>query len=275
LFDTAACYLLIRSQFPFFKFRQALCVTFLGIFGNAAAFSAGIIPLQSYYLYKCNIEVGNTVGLMNLKYIFHKSTILIYAAIMMIIAGNQISADIPSLMKYIYTGFTLCAVIIIFLILICTLRPVQQFLLYMIEKLPNTEKWMHRKSVLSSNLKCLYNESKKVLKNKSCCIEIMLINILKLFCFYSIPFMCVKILGFSGLTFVKAQAISSVMLLIMGVMPNIAGIGPAEFTFMLLFSAFLGKVETSSALILYRTVTYFFPFLLSISVFLRIKSTDQ
>lgn len=55
-----------------------------------------------------------------------------------------------------------------------------------------------------------------------------------------------------------------------------AGIGPAEAAFLLLYSACIGRVPASAALILYRTATYFFPFLISIGVFFKIekKVTD-
>ncbi|MCD8239554.1 MAG: lysylphosphatidylglycerol synthase domain-containing protein [Clostridiales bacterium] len=271
LLDSAACYILMRSRFPSFGFKQALGVTFIGIFGKTAAFSAGIIPLQGYYLYKYNIEPGKTVGLMNLKYIFHKFAVFVYAAAALLL-NSFVGLEIPSLMKYVYLGFGLSGIIIIFLILICALPAVQRLLLSLTEKLPNSGKWAHRKEVWSSSLKSIYEESKNVLKNKGCCIKIISVNLFKLFWFYAVTFICIKVLGFSGLNFTETQILSAVMLLITGVLPNVAGVGSAEAAFMLLFSAFLGKTGTSSALILYRSVTYFFPFLLSIPVFLYIKS---
>ena len=273
LLDSAACYILIHSQFSFFKFRQAIGITFLGIFGNVATFSAGIIPLQSYYLYKYGIEVGNSVGMINLKYIFHKLTIFIYAFVTILVNKQWLRSTIPNITKYIYIGFAVCAIILIFLILICTLRSVQLTLLKLIDKLPDTKKWKNRKDVWRSNLKVLYDESKKVVGCKTCCISIIIINILKLFLLYSIPFICIKVLGFSGLTFTETHILSSIMLLIIGVLPNVAGIGPTEFAFLMLFSTFLGKIQAPSALILYRIATYFFPFLLSILVFLKIKNS--
>ncbi len=269
--DSAACYLLIHSQFPFFKFRQALVVTFIGIFGNVATFSAGIIPMQSYYLYKYGIQVGNSVGMMNLKYIFHKLTIFIYAGVMIFFNRVWIKSAVPELMKYIYIGFGVCAVIIEFLILICTLEPVQKLLMKLIEKLPDTSKWEKRKSVWISNLQALYKESKTILSNKICCINIVAVNLLKLFCLYTIPFVCIKMLNLPEIIFTEIQILSSVMLLITGVLPNIAGLGAAEFSFLLIFSNFMGRIEASSALVLYRTATYFFPFILSIFVVFNIK----
>ena len=59
------------------------------------------------------------------------------------------------------------------------------------------------------------------------------------------------------------------MLLITSALPNVAGVGPVEFAFLLLFSQTADAGAASAALVLYRVATDFFPFLLSVIVFLR------
>lgn len=59
------------------------------------------------------------------------------------------------------------------------------------------------------------------------------------------------------------------MLLITSALPNVAGVGPMEFAFLLLFAPWADTAIASSALVLYRVATYFFPFFLSVIVFLR------
>ena len=58
------------------------------------------------------------------------------------------------------------------------------------------------------------------------------------------------------------------VLLITNALPNVAGVGPMEFAFLLLFAPWSDTTVASSALVLYRVATYFFPFLLSVIVFL-------
>ena len=65
-----------------------------------------------------------------------------------------------------------------------------------------------------------------------------------------------------------AQMLASLMLLITSALPNVAGVGPMEFAFLLLFAPWADTAIASSALVLYRVATYFFPFLLSVIVFL-------
>lgn len=61
------------------------------------------------------------------------------------------------------------------------------------------------------------------------------------------------------------------MHMIANALPNVAGIGPAEFSFLLVLSHYLAGGKLSSALVLYRTATYFFPFMVSIFVSLAVQ----
>ena len=54
-------------------------------------------------------------------------------------------------------------------------------------------------------------------------------------------------------------------------MPCPMGVGPVEFAFVLIFSHYMEYAQASSALILYRIATFFFPFILSVIVFLRVQ----
>lgn len=271
LLDVVTRRIVIRMRMPTFGMKQAAGITFLGIFGNVSTFSAGIIPMQSYYLYQYGIPAGNSIGMLILIYIFHKLTVFLYAAVMMLIHGVWIKETMPQLSKYIVLGFIVCALIILVLILICTWETLQRFGIWAINKLPETDKWKRKKEIWTKNLESLYRESKNLLKNRSCCLRLILVDILKLSCLYMIPFWCIRALGLPEIGFCEAQALSSIMILITGVLPNIAGMGPAELSFILLFSACIGRAQATAALILYRIVTYFFPFLISVVVFLRIE----
>ena len=80
-----------------------------------------------------------------------------------------------------------------------------------------------------------------------------------------------KMLGISGPAFWQVQLLTALMHLISNALPNVAGVGPVEFAFVLIFSHYMEYAQASSALILYRVATFFFPFVLSIFVFLRVQ----
>ena len=80
-----------------------------------------------------------------------------------------------------------------------------------------------------------------------------------------------RMLGLSGLSFWQVQMLTTLMHLISNALPNVAGVGPVEFAFVLIFSHYMEYAQASSALILYRIATFFFPFILSVIVFLRVQ----
>ena len=120
LLEAAVCFVLIRGQLSSFTYRQAVDVTFLRVFGNVATFSAGTIPMQSYYLHRCGLMAGSGVSTMTVEYVFHKASILAYATLMLLVQGRWISLNGAELAHYLMLGYVIGALIIAGLILACT-----------------------------------------------------------------------------------------------------------------------------------------------------------
>ena len=136
-------------------------------------------------------------------------------------------------------------------------------------KLPHTPKWYERREKWANSLTELNREAKKVLLVPSIRVKGIAVSLVKLFVLYSIPCAALRLVGCTALNFAQAQMLASLMLLITSALPNVAGVGPMEFAFLLLFAPWADTAIASSALVLYRVATYFFPFLLSVIVFLR------
>lgn len=271
LLESGICAVLVRARLPGFSFREAMEVTFLGVFGNVATFAVGSIPMQSLRLRQCGLTIGHGVGMMTVEYIFHKTSILLYAAAMLLLQGSWLRKTAPELQRWLLPGFGVCAAIAGALVLVCTWGRLKDLVLRLIGLLPETEKWERRKTAWRVNLESLYAESQHVLKSRACCGKILLLNAAKLLCLYSAAYLAVELLGAEGLSFGRAQLLASLMLLIASALPNVAGVGPAEFAFLLLFGRYMDYAQASAALILYRTATYFFPFAVSVLFTLHIQ----
>lgn len=141
--------------------------------------------------------------------------------------------------------------------------------LLLLGKLPHTPKWDERREKWANSLTELNREAKKVLLVPSIRVKGIAVSLVKLFVLYSIPYAALRLVGCTALNFAQAQLLASLMLLITSALPNVAGVGPMEFAFLLLFAPWADTAIASSALVLYRVATYFFPFLLSVIVFLR------
>lgn len=263
LLESGICASLIRVRQPGFSFREAVEVTSLGVFGNVATFAVGSIPMQSLYLRRSGLTVGHGVGMMTVEYIFHKTSILLYASVLLVCQGGWLRETCPDLSGYLLLGYGICIAVAGVLVLVCTWEKMERLALKLVSLLPDKGKWPQRKEAWRTNLEALYTESQTVLKNPACCGRVLLLNGCKLFCLYTAAYLSVHLLGAAALTLWRTQLLAALMLLIASALPNVAGVGPAEFAFLLLFTRFMPYAQASAAMLLYRTATYFFPFALS------------
>ena len=271
MLESMVCFTLVRRHLPKFSFKQAVEVVFLGVFGNVSTLSVGSVPMQSYYLHRCGLMAGSGVGTMTLEYAFHKSSILLYTTIMLLMKRHWLYKGGNGFVQYLWLGYGICSLIIAVLLLLCSWNRIQRLAAWLIDRLPETEKWDDRKDLWRSNLTALYAESKQLLQDRRCILKVLGLNGLKLVCLYSIPFFTMRMLGIAALSFWQVQLLTALMHLISNALPNVAGVGPVEFAFVLIFSHYVEYTQASSALILYRVATFFFPFVLSIFVFLRVQ----
>lgn len=271
LLESAAGLTLIQSQLPDFRFWQAVEVTFLGVFANVATFSAGIIPLQSWYLYRRGLTAGSGAGTMTLEYTFHKCTILLYATAMLLLQGRWLAGENAGLARWLLPGYGVCALIMVGLLLLCAWQRVQRLACLGLDRLPETGKWGPRKAAWKADLAALNAQSRRLLRDRERLVRVLAWNGLKLFCLYLTLFLSLRMAGVSALSLWRVQLLGGLMHIIVSALPNIAGMGPAEVSFWLIFSRYMDHSQLSSALILYRTATFFVPFVLSAAVFLAVQ----
>lgn len=235
--ESVLCLVIIHHKKPDCTFIDALRVTFLGVFGNITTLGAGTLPMQSFYLYRRGLDAGSGLGIMASEYVLHKISVLIYATVALLLGGDWLEQSASGLARYLLIGYVIGALIVIALTLLYTWDKVLKLVLMLL--VPSIR------------------------------VKGIAVSLVKLFVLYSIPYAALRLVGCTALNFAQAQLLASLMLLITSALPNVAGVGPMEFAFLLLFAPWADTAIASSALVLYRVATYFFPFLLSVIVFLR------
>lgn len=264
ILEAIAGWVALRPQMPSLTLGQALTASYLNIFGNVATMGAGSIPFQSWYLSLYGLLPGAGVGMLTSCYALQKATVLIYATVMLVLQGGWLRASNLNLSRYILLGYIVCALIILVLFLLCTWEKVQKLALWCIGKLPDTGKWAKRKSGWVKNIESLRAQSKALLSRRRRCGAVMALYAGKFFLLYTVSYRSISLLGLEQLSFWRVQLLSAVMVLITNAIPNVGGVGPAEFAFILLYSPYLGNANAASAMVLYRMASYLFPFLVSI-----------
>ena len=232
LLEGIVCWLIIRCRLPGFTLRHGLDAAFVGIFGNVVGLGAGAVPMESYYLYHCGLSLGPGVGLMTLQYVFHKTTVLLYATVMLLLQHRWLAANTSGVMHYLPAAYCVVALVIVALVLLCV-----------------------------SQLDTLAAESRLLLADKGRCARILAVQTLKLFLMFTLPWFCIRFMGLScGLNFWQVQLLTSLMLFLSNALPNVAGMGSIETAFLLVFSSFMTSGEAMSTLMLFRIASYYFVF---------------
>ena len=126
LLEGIVCWLIIRCRLPGFTLRRGLDAAFVGIFGNVVGLGAGAVPMESYYLYHCGLPLGPGVGLMTLQYVFHKTTVLLYATVMLLLQHRWLAANTSGVMHYLPAAYCVVALVIVTLVLLCVSPLVQR-----------------------------------------------------------------------------------------------------------------------------------------------------
>lgn len=101
--DAKIYHVLVRRTLPAFSFRDAVELTYLGLFGNIAAFIAAF-PVQSYYLHRKGADYGVAAGTVTLPYAVFKASVVIYATIMLL-SGAWLKGRSEQLLLYILLGY--------------------------------------------------------------------------------------------------------------------------------------------------------------------------
>ena len=131
---------------------------------------------------------------------------------------------------------------------------------WLMRLLPQTEKWQQRRADWQQQLDVLGEESRRLLKDKPRCAEILALQAVKLFGLFCLPYLCIRFMGLSPLGFWQVQLLTSLMLFLSNALPNVAGMGSIETAFLLVFGSFLERGEVMSVMMLYRIASYYVVF---------------
>lgn len=274
-FGAAAFYILVRKYHPEFTFQQAMKTVYLGIFGNAAAFSLGSVPLRTYYLHTLGIEAGEGISFLNMDYMLHKLSVLFCNTLMLLFLGNRLDSGSEKVKQYLLIGYGFYTVVILGLAGIVFSEFIYKRICFLLFLVPDKGKWKKRKNICRHHLKIMHQSGKRVGTDKRNMIKAIAFHGCKLFVMYAIPFVCLQFLGNHQISFWKAELLTGVSNLLSGVLPNVSGMGSAEVSFLFVYLPFMEDSMVSSILILYRVFTYFIPFFISIFVFRTLRKQKK
>ena len=263
LLDAILFVAVLRDQAPRFSLWDGVELTYLGLFGKTALITGGALPLQAIYLHKKGIMVGSSLGIHTVLSIIQKMAVVLYALVLLLFHWRWVRSVTPGVRIILAVSLTVCTLIILALLLLCTSRRVCGLAYRLLDKLPQSGKWPQRKLRWHDQIATLYQQTQTLFQTKEKFFQILLLDFVKLFVQFCIPYAVLGELGLHPYTFLQCQTLAALTLMLASSIPNIAGMGSAELAFMLVFSQSLGDY-TAATVVYYRCATYYFPFILSI-----------
>ena len=83
--DAFVYYKIIAKDGYDVSYFKCVTIAYMSIFFNVTSFGAGIKPAQVLYLHKQGIDPGKGCGITMMPYIFHKTLIVVYAIVLLLI----------------------------------------------------------------------------------------------------------------------------------------------------------------------------------------------
>ena len=258
-----------RHYNPSFRYLDGVESAFYCSFYRVATLGSGAGIAAIYYFHEKEIDYSKSTGMYMIEYVVHKVSIAILSVLLLVFNFGFLEQNFRSYMWMLVLGYGITIVVACFLLLFCCSARFHWLLLWLVRKLNEKRKGKldGPRPQLEEYCGILEEASRDLLKDRRLILTAILKNLLKFACWYSIPYLVLR-MG-CDITLSQSMAVMSLTAMLAAVIPAPAGIGSTEFVFTLLFAVLIGTGLAGSTSLLYRFATFVFPFLIGAVVALN------
>lgn len=263
-----------------YKLSNSFKLTLIGqLLNGITPFSSGGQPFQIYMLKKENIRISDSTNAM-LKDFFAYQVALILIGLVAFVLNwcfNIVSQN-GTITFLIYLGFIINVIVLLVLILVMSAKePIKKVATKFINFLFK-HKFMNRfktsKDKMLESLDHFYETGKEIKKNRLNLLKGILCNIIAFILMYSIPCIVFISLGNRSVSVQNSIILTAFVMLIGNFIPIPGATGGLEYSFMQFFGVYVKNPVLSSAMLLWRFITYIFGMLIGF-VFLITKQYSK
>ena len=264
LIDSLLTFLYIRQQYSEFTFFDGLKSSFIGSFFSAVTPSAsGGQPMQVVFLSQKNIEVGFSTSCMTQKFVIFQiiSTLMSIVALIIRFDFFMETVQLPLLWVCVCVGF-FSQVTVTGLVMVLSLnRTVSEWLIKLCQKIllkirfvRNSEKKI---SALRRQADKFQSASKALLKNPPLLLSSYILIFIQVLCIFLVPYCIYRSFSLHTTNITDMLCSQSFVSIASNMMPLPGATGASELAFSVFFELFFGTKLLKSALLLWRTITYY------------------
>lgn len=282
IIDTVVTQILLRTQYPQFRFIDSLKVALVGVFfGAVTPSNTGGQPMQLYLLSKMNVGVGFGSACMTQKFVYYQIVTGVFSVLAIIIKFDFFKSVFTNIWStlFIVLGF-LTQTIVTALFLVISFSPkitgkiigLADKILHKLKFIKNPDKKIEsikeQVEIFHTGNKLLYENKKRMLLLYSL-VALQVIAILSVPYFVYLSFDMHSIAVANNqipLNFLDSVCIQSFVLFTSNLVPLPGASGGAELAFTMYFGPFfiVGQAnKIKPAILLWRFVTYYGAILVS------------
>ena len=218
-------------------------------FYRIISFGTGTLLSEIYFYKKKGIPVSKSVGITALHMIMYKAAVIFLAIIGLIIQFSLFYENAPK--------------IIAALLILSSSLKLQVLLVKFANrwfKRPKLRDWVDNCNLQIYSLRAAVQT---ITQDRSALLRIFSWNVFKLLFWYIIPYI-VLVENHPNIDLLLVMSFTSFAVILSGVIPTPAGIGPFEFVYLLLFKPLVGNVDAVASVLLYRFGSFVLPFLIGL-----------
>ena len=278
LIDALILFIICKDLKYRITYKQSFVTNMTGVlFSDLTPSSTGGQFAQVYVFHNQGVPAGIGSGILAMCFVTYQIVIIIYATIAMLCNYQTIFSNHPTTVIAI-VGFIVNVVITGGFFLATKLKKVHTFLtvscLKFLEKIHLVKDYDKTSKTVNKSFEEFRNVSSILFSRKALFFKVCLCHVMKLTLLYSVPFFAALSLKvpLTAANYPNFLSLAAAISLFNTFMPIPGASGGSEASFMLLFG-FLGQATASSAMLIWRSFTFYFGLLISVLVVAFAKDT--
>ena len=260
---------MIRHFNKDFKFIKTVRNSLITVFFNGTTpFSSGGQPVQIYFLSKEGVDIEKSTAIVVQNFVVYQFVLILFGVFA--ITCNSIFHifdKIPLLSRLTFFGFMINFVVMLLLLIISYTHRPDNFILLKSVDILHKFKLIKNKTRVKKNLnkkiKQFYNSACELKHHKMIYFKCFIYNFLGFLFLYSIPYILIlSVSSGSSMDYLKSLVSIAYVMLIGSFVPIPGGSGGLEYAFSKFFGLYIVNYITSSLIIIWRFITYYFGMIL-------------
>lgn len=250
---------------------QGITCAYLCTFYRIATLGSGTGIAQLYYYNLHGIRVSTATGMSLAQYTFQKITIGVMGVLSFVLLLAAGHAGIRQYAWYMLAGAVVISLICLFLFILTVSKRFSDFIMKIGRKLIKEKSRLYKQlDKAQTSIDYLQEQGRLVWRDKRLFLTVVLLDFLKLVCWYSIP--GVFFAGDYDVSILTCLGLMAVCNMLGCVMLAPSGVGTLDFVFAIFFGSIIPDGEmVAAALVIYRLFTWMIPFLIGILPALTVK----